>query len=441
MFFLAVFLAFVALSIWLSPVFMGWGFYSYFFQMLRAGTSFPDLIVGAIAIWLSTASLLLLPVGISYVFFRRSARNLLIISAALSAWMVAWYFVSQPGDGQLFNPYTGQAMYRYYQGPGGEIEMFPLGYEYHPRWGTKLLKLEPEVVRQFELARQEKLRSDRLREEEERKRREAQALKEQGAEKARQERESARQQEERQKAEQEAERKQAAAEALDAQHQQELQEINAKIERVESEAAKARQDREQQAERARKAEEEVKRIKREQLAKQPQPPNQSAAPEQNVPIRAPYGDAREQAMQLRSALAAARGWKTGSQRASSGVQDQPPVPVPRAPKKQLVDLRDYIQIPSVTRGDLYAVVDIPASYDDVIRNACRNNSEPYITISTANSTRLCAVTLQKAANGNFVGRVLVASNQLWQDDYTDLTVKLCDRTVKRTKVVRIRSAP
>lgn len=154
----------VVASVWLAPVFMAWGLYAYFFQTVQDTTGFPDLVTGAISIWLAIASLLLLPIVASYIFRRRETKKLLIIGGALSVYMLILYFVSQPSEGQLFNTVTGQSMYRVSRDTNGNLEKWPLGHRYHQKTGNPLLELTPELAAEYH--RQQELKKKQRREDE-----------------------------------------------------------------------------------------------------------------------------------------------------------------------------------------------------------------------------------------------------------------------------------
>jgi len=45
---------------------------------------------------------------------------------------------------------TGQAMYRYSQTPDGKIDLFPMGYKFHPRHGNKLELVTPNLIKDMD---------------------------------------------------------------------------------------------------------------------------------------------------------------------------------------------------------------------------------------------------------------------------------------------------
>lgn len=49
-------------------------------------------------------------------------------------------------DDTLFDPQTGKPLKRYYKGPDGKIELFPLEVQFHPQTGAKLEIITPEVA-------------------------------------------------------------------------------------------------------------------------------------------------------------------------------------------------------------------------------------------------------------------------------------------------------
>ncbi len=154
------------LSIRLLDLLMAWGLYSWFFGNIRDAAGLPDTLNGAVSVWFTVIALLLIPTFLSVLFFRQTTKKMLIIASAVSGWVVVMYFLAQPRQDQYFNPMTGQAMYKYYQNPDGNVEFFPLGYKFHPRYGTPLLPLTPEVIRQMEEQKAKELEQQRIREQE-----------------------------------------------------------------------------------------------------------------------------------------------------------------------------------------------------------------------------------------------------------------------------------
>jgi hypothetical protein len=93
---------------------------------------------------------MLLPTFFSMIFWKRNPKKVMLIVGAVSCWIVVVYFISQPQEGRFFNPMTGQAMYRYARTSDNKIDLFPLGYKFHPRYGTRLESVTPEVVREID---------------------------------------------------------------------------------------------------------------------------------------------------------------------------------------------------------------------------------------------------------------------------------------------------
>jgi hypothetical protein len=156
----------------LLDLLMTWGIYSWFFGNIQNTAGLPDTLNGAVSIWLTVTTMLLIPTFLSALFFRRTAKKVLIIASAVSGWLVISYFLAQPGQGQYFNKVTGQTMYRYYKGQDNRIELLPLGYKFHPRYGTLLLPLTPEIVREMDQQQAKDNEQQRIREQEEQKARE-----------------------------------------------------------------------------------------------------------------------------------------------------------------------------------------------------------------------------------------------------------------------------
>lgn len=52
-------------------------------------------------------------------------------------------------DKTLFDPQTGQALKRYYKGPDGKIELFPLEVKFHPQTGDKLEIITRDIAAQI----------------------------------------------------------------------------------------------------------------------------------------------------------------------------------------------------------------------------------------------------------------------------------------------------
>lgn len=143
---------------------MVWSLYSWFFQMIKSAAGIPDTLNGAFSIWLVAITVLLLPTFFSILFWKRDPKKVALIVGAISAWLVVVYFISQPKEGRFFNPMTGQAMYRYSPTPEGKIDLFPLGYKFHPRYGNELQLVTPHLVREMDKkAAEEKTRQEQER--------------------------------------------------------------------------------------------------------------------------------------------------------------------------------------------------------------------------------------------------------------------------------------
>lgn len=127
-----------------------WWLYSWFFQAIRNASGMPDTLNGAFSIWLVTITLMLLPTFLSVVFWKRDPKKVLLVVSAVSVWLVIVYFMSLPKEGRFFNPMTGQAMYRYSLTPEGKIELFPVGYKFHPRYGDVLQPVTPELIKEMD---------------------------------------------------------------------------------------------------------------------------------------------------------------------------------------------------------------------------------------------------------------------------------------------------
>lgn len=138
------------LTLRLLDLLMVWSLYSWFFQTIRNASGMPDTLNGAFSIWLVAITLMLLPTFFSVLFWRRNPKKVALVVTAVSAWLVVVYFLSLPKEGRFFNPMTGKAMYLYFITPEGKIELFPLGYKFHPRYGTKLEWVTPELVKEMD---------------------------------------------------------------------------------------------------------------------------------------------------------------------------------------------------------------------------------------------------------------------------------------------------
>lgn len=128
---------------------MIWQLYGWFFQPLKRAFRFPDLITGAISIWVVTLIALVLPALLYTLFFRRLWKSAVIISTAVSVVMVAAYFLEQPRKGEYFTATEGKPLYKYAE-VDGKIELFPLGYNYDPHTQSKLELVNWEVVKRHE---------------------------------------------------------------------------------------------------------------------------------------------------------------------------------------------------------------------------------------------------------------------------------------------------
>lgn len=139
----AIILLFVGYRI--LDILMIWSTYSWFFQSIKA-TGLPDGLTGAVSVLFTIGLLWLIPTIMSAVFFGRR-RAMLITGGAIASYMVLMYFLSQPKPGEYFNPFTGAPRFMYYlDQKSGNIELFPLGYKYHPKFGAELSVLTQEVA-------------------------------------------------------------------------------------------------------------------------------------------------------------------------------------------------------------------------------------------------------------------------------------------------------
>ena len=138
------------LTLRLLDLLLVWSLYSWFFQTIRNASGMPDTLNGAFSIWLVAITLMLLPTFFSVLFWKRDPKKVALIVTAVSAWLVVVYFLSLPKEGRFFNPMTGKAMYRYSYTPDGKIDFFPPGYNFHPRYGTKLELVTPELVKEMD---------------------------------------------------------------------------------------------------------------------------------------------------------------------------------------------------------------------------------------------------------------------------------------------------
>ncbi len=217
----------------LLDLLMAWGIYSWFFGNLQNMAGLPDTLNGAISLWLTVVTMLLIPTFLSALFFRRTTKKVIIIASAVSSWLVIMYFLAQPKQGHYFNPMTGQAMYRYYKAQDDRIELLPLGYKFHPRYGTQLLPLTPEVIQQMDEQKAKELEQQKLKDEEQ------QRIREQEEQKAREkELEQQRQRSELEQRTKDLERQKAELEQRNSEAEQKAREL---AERLAAEQARARE--------------------------------------------------------------------------------------------------------------------------------------------------------------------------------------------------------
>ncbi|MGA2434145.1 MAG: hypothetical protein ABSG25_02555 [Bryobacteraceae bacterium] len=151
------------LTVRLLDILMAWSVYSWFFRNIQEIAGLPDTLNGAVSIWLTVVTILIIPTFLSVLFFRHTAKKLSIIALAVSGMLVLFYFLAQPKQGQYFNPVTGKAMYRYYKAENGKIELFPLGYMFHPRYGVPLLDFTPQIIGEMEKQQVKEEEEDRQR--------------------------------------------------------------------------------------------------------------------------------------------------------------------------------------------------------------------------------------------------------------------------------------
>lgn len=139
----------LAVIVRLAELYLAVTLYSWFFEKVREYSGFPDLLSGAIAIWLAVAAFFVLPT-LAYSIFFRKKKGIVLLALIFSVFCVGLYFLQQPREGLFFNPITGKARFKYAEIPDGSIELFPLGYNYHPRYSTKLKSITPEIVIKYE---------------------------------------------------------------------------------------------------------------------------------------------------------------------------------------------------------------------------------------------------------------------------------------------------
>lgn len=145
----AVVLAVALILVRLFDLLLALTLYSWFFGKIREYGGFPDLVSGAISIWLMALLLLSLPAVVSAIFFKKR-RAIVLIAVLLSGWCVGLYFLSQPREGCYFNAITGTPWYKYARLPNGRVELFPLGYNYHPRYRIPLEPLTQPIAWEYE---------------------------------------------------------------------------------------------------------------------------------------------------------------------------------------------------------------------------------------------------------------------------------------------------
>jgi peptidyl-prolyl cis-trans isomerase A (cyclophilin A) len=230
------------LAFQLLDLLMVWSLYSWFFQTIRSLSGMPDTLNGAFSIWLVAITLMLLPIFFSVLFWKRDLKKVLLVVSTVSAWLVIVYFISLPQEGRFFNPMTGQTMYSYARTPDGKIDLFPLGYKFHPRYGIKLELMTPEVVREMDRKVTEAIAAK----EREQQRQEAEVVAAQERERQRQANEAAAAQV------REREEREAQAKLQPAQREQELAQQRARV--------KEREERETQVNAAKTVEETIERV-------------------------------------------------------------------------------------------------------------------------------------------------------------------------------------
>lgn len=123
--------------------------YSSFFQAVRSTGAFPDAVSSAISVWLTTAAFLAIPVAIT-AFLKRRPRDVLAIALLLSSYLVILHLMASSNPGLYFNPFTGSPRFVYHKATDRKIELFPLGYTFHPRYGTKLHPVTANVILEYE---------------------------------------------------------------------------------------------------------------------------------------------------------------------------------------------------------------------------------------------------------------------------------------------------
>lgn len=121
------------------------GLYRSWFSSFH-GAGISDGPSGLLAFLCSLATFAAVPSLAGLVFWRRSLKRYLTVGGVALALALVSYFISQPKDGQYFNPITGSAMFKYSQDGGGNIALFPVGYSFDPVSGRKLEMVNPQII-------------------------------------------------------------------------------------------------------------------------------------------------------------------------------------------------------------------------------------------------------------------------------------------------------
>ncbi|MEM2144798.1 MAG: hypothetical protein QW279_05520 [Candidatus Jordarchaeaceae archaeon] len=155
------------LMVRLLDLLMIWGLYSWFFKSLIRIGGINEYIAGAASVWFTVTVLLLIPIVVSNIFFRRKIKGLLIISSCISLWFIILFFLSQPRRGEYFNTITGTGRWVWFKTPQGKIQLLPLGYKFDPHYGIKTQIITPEIIIEYEKQLEKEQREMKQRRDEE----------------------------------------------------------------------------------------------------------------------------------------------------------------------------------------------------------------------------------------------------------------------------------
>jgi len=129
----------------ISEAIFFFGIYRSWFSSFH-GAGLPDGVSGLLAFLCALGTFAAVPSLLSLLFWRRSLKSYATVGGVALGLALVSYFLSQPGEGQYFNPVSGSPMYKYSKDANGNISLFSVGYSFDPVSGRKLEPVNTQII-------------------------------------------------------------------------------------------------------------------------------------------------------------------------------------------------------------------------------------------------------------------------------------------------------